>query len=115
MGNFKLRKTILPMKLRNIICAVTALFFLITSSSFAQKLKGKDQLITISTPQGDIKLVLFDDTPKHKENFLKLTKEGFFDGTTFHRVIDGFMIQGGDPNSKDDNPNNDGSGSPGYT
>lgn len=110
-----LRKTKLPMKLRNIICAVTALFLLTASSVFAQKLKGKDQLITISTPQGDIKLVLFDDTPKHKANFLKLTKEGFFDGTTFHRVIDGFMIQGGDPNSKDDNPNNDGSGSPGYT
>lgn len=82
---------------------------------FAQKPKGKDQLITISTPQGDIRLVLFDDTPRHKENFLKLAKEGFYDGTTFHRVIDGFMIQGGDPNTKDEDPSNDGGGNPGYT
>lgn len=77
--------------------------------------KGKDQLVTISTPEGDIRLVLFDDTPRHKENFLKLASEGFYDGTTFHRVIDGFMIQGGDPNTKDDDSKNDGSGSPGYT
>lgn len=77
--------------------------------------KGKDQLVTISTPHGDMKLVLFEDTPLHKQNFLKLAREGFYDGTTFHRVIDGFMIQGGDPNSKDDDPRNDGSGNPGYT
>lgn len=86
------------------------------SVAFAQKKpKGKDELITIETPQGEIKLVLFDDTPKHKENFLKLAKEGFYDCTTFHRVIDGFMIQGGDPNTKDDDPRNDGAGKPGYT
>jgi cyclophilin family peptidyl-prolyl cis-trans isomerase len=103
------------MKLRNMLCAIVALLFLTPTLASAQKLKGKDQLVTISTPQGEIKLVLFEDTPKHKENFLKLAKEGFYDGTTFHRIIDGFMIQGGDPNSKDDNPNNDGSGNPGYT
>jgi len=103
------------MKLHKIVCAIVALLFLTTATTVAQKLKGKDQLVTISTPQGDIKLLLFDETPKHKENFLRLAKEGFYDGTTFHRVIDGFMIQGGDPNSKDDNPNNDGGGSPGYT
>lgn len=77
--------------------------------------KGKDEVVTIHTNHGDITLILFDETPKHKENFLKLAKEGFYDGTTFHRVIDDFMIQGGDPNSKDDNPTNDGSGGPGYT
>ncbi len=77
--------------------------------------KGKDELVTITTPQGEIKMILFDDTPRHKENFLKLAKEGYYDGTSFHRVIDGFMIQGGDPLSKDDDPNNDGSGNPGYT
>ena len=81
----------------------------------AQKPKGKDQLVAIQTPQGELKLVLFDDTPRHKENFLKLAKEGFYDGTTFHRVIEGFMIQGGDPNTKDSEPGNDGIGNPGYT
>ena len=100
--------------LKNLVLAV-GLAVVVPMGATAQKPKGKDQLVTIETPQGEIKLVLFDDTPKHKENFLKLAKEGFYDGTTFHRVIDGFMIQGGDPNTKDDNPNNDGSGNPGYT
>ncbi|MFT2007474.1 peptidylprolyl isomerase [Pontibacter sp. 13R65] len=82
----------------------------------AQKnLKGKDQLITITTPQGEMKLVLFDDTPLHKANFLKLAKEGFYTGTTFHRIVQGFMIQGGDPNSKSGDRNNIGTGNPGYT
>lgn len=77
--------------------------------------KGKDEVITIHTNFGDIVLLLYDQTPKHKENFLKLAKEGFYDNTTFHRIIDGFMIQGGDPNSKDNDKTNDGSGGPGYT
>ncbi|QCR24732.1 peptidylprolyl isomerase [Pontibacter sp. SGAir0037] len=91
------------------------LLLLSTLAGYAQKLKGRDQLVTITTSQGEIRLILFDDTPLHKANFLKLAKEGFYNGTTFHRVIDGFMIQGGDPNSKDGDPANDGSGSPGYT
>ncbi len=86
---------------------------LVGFNSFGQK-KKKDQLVTISTEFGDISLLLYDETPKHKENFLKLAKEGFYDSTTFHRIIDDFMIQGGDPNSKDNNPNNDGMGGPGY-
>ncbi|MCF6352771.1 MAG: peptidylprolyl isomerase [Cyclobacteriaceae bacterium] len=76
---------------------------------------GKDQVITIHTDFGDITLLLSDKTPKHKANFLKLAKEGFYDGVTFHRIIDNFMIQGGDPNTKDDDPTNDGLGDPGYT
>ncbi|TGD81213.1 peptidylprolyl isomerase [Hymenobacter wooponensis] len=72
----------------------------------------KDQLITISTSQGDIRLILFDQTPLHKANFLKLAQSGFYNGTTFHRVIPNFMIQGGDPNSKDADPANDGAGLP---
>lgn len=97
------------------IAAALLLALALPLAVLAQKPKGNDQLVTISTPQGEIKLLLFDDTPQHKANFLKLAKEGFYDGTTFHRVIDGFMIQGGDPNTKDDDPRNDGSGSPGYT
>ncbi len=74
----------------------------------------KDQVVTITTPQGVITLVLFDETPKHKANFLKLAGEGFYNGTTFHRVIENFMIQGGDPNSKNNNPNDDGMGNVDY-
>ena len=55
------------------------------------------------------------DAPKTVANFKKLAKEGFYNGTTFHRVIPGFMIQGGDPNSKDNDRSNDGAGGPGYT
>ena len=77
--------------------------------------KGKDEVVTITTNFGDITLLLFDKTPLHKENFIKLAKGGYYDGTTFHRVIDRFMIQGGDPNTKDDDRTNDGSGGPGYT
>jgi cyclophilin family peptidyl-prolyl cis-trans isomerase len=65
--------------------------------------------------QGKIVLWLYPETVLHRENFLKLAKEGFYDGTTFHRVIPQFMVQGGDPNSKDDDPSNDGQGGPGYT
>ncbi|GAB3228697.1 hypothetical protein GCM10027346_13520 [Hymenobacter seoulensis] len=72
----------------------------------------KDEVVTISTPQGDIRLILFDQTPLHKANFLKLAQSGFYTGTTFHRVIPGFMVQGGDPNSKDSDPDNDGAGAP---
>lgn len=61
----------------------------------------KDYIVTITTPQGAIVLALYDLTPKHKANFVKLAKEGFYDGLLFHRVIEGFMIQGGDPDSKE--------------
>ncbi len=69
----------------------------------------------ISTSMGTMVIELYDDTPVHRDNFKKLVDEGFYDGTKFHRVIGGFMIQGGDPNSKDDDPMNDGGGDPGYT
>lgn len=72
-------------------------------------------IVTISTSFGDMVVILYDETPKHKKNFIKLAKEGFYDGTSFHRVIKNFMIQGGDPYSKDNNPMNDGQGGPGYT
>lgn len=56
--------------------------------------------VKISTGFGDIIVRLYDETPAHRDNFLKLAREGFFDGTLFHRVIKDFMIQGGDPDSK---------------
>ena len=69
----------------------------------------------IATPHGAFVVRLSDETPVHRDNFKKLVAEGFYDGTTFHRVIRGFMIQGGDPNTRDDDPTNDGQGGPGYT
>lgn len=96
-------------------------FLFLAQIAFAQepakktKSSKKDYVVTITTSFGEIRLLLFDETPKHKANFLKLTKEKFYDSTTFHRIIDGFMIQGGDPNSKDTDIYNDGQGGPGYT
>lgn len=69
----------------------------------------------IRTTLGRFVIRLYDETPVHRDNFRSLAADGFYDGTTFHRVIEGFMIQGGDPNSRDDDPFNDGSGGPGYT
>lgn len=74
------------------------LFFSLTSS-IAQK-PEKQTFVLISTNLGDIKIKLFNETPKHRDNFIKLAKEGTLDGTIFHRIIKDFMIQGGDPTSK---------------
>ena len=71
---------------------------------------------TIHTAFGDMQVVLFDHTPLHRDNFIKLVEEGFYDSLTFHRIIPGFMIQGGDPESKDAPADyNLGTGGPGYT
>ena len=56
--------------------------------------------VRIKTNEGDILVRLYDETPKHRDNFLKLAREGYYDGTLFHRVIKDFMIQGGDPDSR---------------
>jgi len=70
----------------------------------------------IHTDLGDMKGVLYNETPLHRDNFVKLVKSGYYDGTLFHRVILGFMIQGGDPNSKTAKPGQQlGTGGPGYT
>ena len=70
-----------------------------------------DPIAVIETTYGIIVIQLFPDVaPGHVDNFVRLANEGYYDGTTFHRVIPGFMIQGGDPNSKDDDRSNDGQG-----
>lgn len=75
-------------------------------------MEGKKEVAVIKTTMGEISFELLSDVaPKMVENFKELAGSGFYNGTTFHRVINGFMIQGGDPLSKDDNPNNDGTGS----
>jgi len=72
--------------------------------------------VKISTSCGDITVQLYDKTPLHRDNFLKLVKEGYYNGTLFHRVIKDFMIQGGDPDSRGAAASASlGSGGPGYT
>jgi peptidyl-prolyl cis-trans isomerase B (cyclophilin B) len=69
--------------------------------------------VRLHTEEGEILIALFPDlAPHHVDNFLHLARTGFFDGTTFHRIVPGFVIQGGDPNSKDMDPRNDGMGGP---
>ena len=74
------------------------------------------QKVLISTDYGNMTVLLYDGTPKHRDNFIKLIKEGFYNGTLFHRVIKDFMIQGGDPDSKNAKAGQQlGVGGPGYT
>ncbi len=75
------------------------LLLLMLSSAFA---KGpQNQYVRIKTSYGSCIIRLYNQTPKHRDNFIKLVKKGFYNGTLFHRVIQNFMIQGGDPDSKD--------------
>ena len=84
--------------------------------STALRDNGANEVAVIETNKGNIKLELFtNDAPKTVENFMKLASENFYDEIKFHRVISDFMIQTGDPLSKDDDPANDGTGGPGYS
>lgn len=94
------------------------LFTLILSLCFVASFaaKPKNQYVKITTNKGEVIIRLYNETPLHRDNFLKLTKEKYFDGTLFHRVIRAFMIQGGDPNSRDAKPEESlGNGGPKYT
>ena len=92
---------------------IILVFVLTLVTSCAQK---TDYVVTIKTNQGEMVAILYDETPKHKANFIKLAKEHYFDSLLFHRVIAGFMIQGGDPNSKKIKAGEQlGNGGPGYT
>ncbi len=99
------------MRRTSIIITISISF--IIASGCAQK---KEQIVFIKTSYGEMVAILYDETPRHKENFIKLAKDHYFDSTLFHRVIEGFMIQGGDPESKKAKPGQMlGSGGPGYT
>jgi cyclophilin family peptidyl-prolyl cis-trans isomerase len=101
------------MMIKKIFPIILALMTIINVSCLAQ---NKQTKILLSTSYGDIKMVLYNETPKHRDNFIKLVKEEFFNGTLFHRVIKDFMIQGGDPESKMAKAGQMlGNGGPGYT
>jgi len=78
---------------------LTLTLLLLTTVAFAGK--PKNQYVRIKTSYGDCIIRLYNETPQHRDNFIKLTKQGLYNGTLFHRVIQNFMIQGGDPDSKD--------------
>lgn len=84
--------------MKNHLFSLTLIFCALIASSSCRT--EKDYLVTIHTEYGDMKVILYDATPLHKENFLQLARSGAYDSTTFHRVIREFMIQGGDVNAK---------------
>lgn len=96
--------------------ALTLCLLLMAFSSFA---KRPNYYVRIKTAYGECIVRLYNQTPLHRDNFIKLTKKGHYNGTLFHRVIQNFMIQGGDPDSKDTTKNKPGmelgNGDVGYT
>lgn len=110
--------------MKKILLVLTVLSLFILSFTLVQKktttpkatAKTKTTKVKISTKHGDMVLILYNETPLHRDNFIKLVKSKYFDGTLFHRVIKGFMIQGGDPESKTAKPGAMlGNGGPAYT
>lgn len=95
-----------------------AVLFLATITASAQKTaEGKRHLVEINTTAGRMVVELYNETPLHRDNFLKLVREHYYDSTLFHRVIPGFMVQGGDPDSRkaEDREVPLGQGGPDYT
>lgn len=105
-----------------ILCSLVAGLFptVKAQKGAAEPKKGaqmeQQTMVTIETNKGTLKVKLYNETPLHRDNFIKLAKEGYFDSLLFHRVIQDFMIQGGDPDSKHAAPDQSlGMGGPDYT
>ncbi len=102
------------MNMKRIIPLTMIALLVIVMSSCAPE--DKTMKAVISTSFGDMTVELYDETPQHRDNFVKLVEDGFYDGLLFHRIIPNFMVQGGDPKSKDAAQGARlGSGGPGYT
>src|SRR5205085_1084049 len=83
----------------SVITLLTA-FHVSAQKKTANPLVPVERMVLISTEFGDMKLKLYNETPQSRDNFIKLVEKGFYDSLLFHRIIQGFMIQGGDPDSK---------------
>lgn len=104
--------------MKGLLLVFTTCFSLLVFSQQNVKLKKKDRKrdVELMTTEGNIILRLYDSTPLHRDNFLRLVKGGYYDSVLFHRVIKNFMIQAGDPNSKHAGPGKPlGNGGPDYT
>ena len=105
--------------MKNIILILVLALVLIISGRFMTNKDSEDSQnpkVSFKTNMGEITLEIYKDKmPITADNFLKLVGDGFYNGTKFHRVVSGFMIQGGDPNSKSDDVASYGTGGPGYT
>lgn len=107
------RKQRLSMYKRLFLALVACFLFVPLAQT---KKKEKRSLVLLETSAGPIRVALFDDTPLHRDNFIRLASSGFYEGTLFHRVIRDFMVQGGDPDSRKALPGQQfGDGGPGYT
>jgi len=93
--------------MKKTILILTVLFMAFQQSGFSQSKPQSETLVLIKTNFGNITAKLYNDTPKHRDNFIKMIKEGWYNDSPFHRIIPGFMIQGGG--------NKDGRQDPGYT
>lgn len=100
-----------------LIILILSLFSMSCNSKKTTDVTQQDNVsVAIETTKGRILVKLYDETPAHRDNFIKLVKEGYYDGTLFHRVINEFMIQGGDGDSRTAKPGQQlGTGDPGYT
>ena len=97
-------------------CAILSFIILMACKDKNPKplVETKEEIIQIKTSFGDMYMWLNKKTLKHRANYIKLANDQFYDSTTFHRCVNNFVIQGGDPLSKDKIPTNDGTGGPGY-
>ncbi len=105
------------MKSINLVLLITLIAFLSCTANSGSKKekKEKSKFVLVETIYGEMKIELYNETPLHRDNFVKLVKEGFYDSLLFHRVIKDFMIQGGDPESKGAKLGKQlGNGGPGY-
>jgi len=99
--------------LRSLLLAVFLPLLLAGAVAADRAAAAEPVFVRFATGEGDILMVMYPQlAPHHVGNFVHLARTGFFDGTKFHRIIPGFVIQGGDPNSKDEDPRNDGLGGP---